>query len=427
MTDALRTAVSPWVGLVPRVESVLAATSDAPLPTCMCSLASDARVLGTGLDHVEIAGGAERRPEAAADAAVGEAVERYAATYVPHERIVVAAASELGGEAVDPSRFALFDPAQHDGPGFPFVRFDEHVRVPWVEGRALRDGRPAWLPAELVFLGEPEAERRIGYATSSGAACAADPATAILRGLFELVERDAFMLVWRNRLSLPLLEWRGHRKLRELDDRYFAPTGLSHAAVDLSSVHRVPSVLAVVRARRGPGALGVGAGTAATPGRAWWKALCEAFASHAAARRLAALEPWPPAPDDVASFHDHIRFHAFPEGARAASFLDASGDRVDVRDVPALEGGVSTQTLALLDRIERAGSSAYAVDVTSPDIRRLGLHVVKTLAPELCALDVSHRARFLGGRRVLRAAFELGLLPRPLHVEELNRDPHPFP
>ncbi|HET8606104.1 MAG TPA: YcaO-like family protein [Gaiellaceae bacterium] len=427
MSAGLRAAVSPLVGLVPRVESCLAATSDPPLPTSVCALAPDSALLGAGLEHVEMTSGAERSPGAAADAALGEAIERYSATFVPTERIVVASAAELGGAAVDPSRFALFADSQYRRPGFPFVRFDEHTRVPWVRGRALRDGGPAWLPAELVFLGDLAPPARIGYATSSGAACAAGPAAAIVRGLYELVERDAFMLVWRNRLSLPLLDWRGRRKLRELDDRYFAPTGLVYAAVDLSAIHDVPSVLAVVRARRGPGALGIGAGTAASPGRAWWKALCEAFAAHAAARRLAVLEPAALVADDVASFRDHIRYHASCEGAESARFLDASSERVDIRELRALAGGVTAQIEALLDRIERAGSSAYAVDVTAPDVRRLGIHVVKTLAPELCALDVSHRARFLGGQRILDAACELGLLARPLRVDELNSDPHPFP
>ncbi|HSP73131.1 MAG TPA: YcaO-like family protein [Gaiellaceae bacterium] len=421
----LDAAVSRYVGIVPRVERILAATADAPVPTCVCTLASDARVIGTGLEHVGVTGGGGRAPAAAAAAAVGEAVERYSATYLPADRIVRATAAELGDEAVAPERFALFAEAQYREPGFPFVPFDRQTRVPWVLGCDLRDGRPAWLPAELVFLGDQGSSSRIGYATSNGAACAPDAATATARGLYELVERDAFMLVWRNRLSLPLLEWRGHRKLQELEARYFAPTGLAYAAVDLSRVHGVPSVLGVVRARRGPGALGVGAGTAATVTAAWWKALSEAFSTHAAARRIAVLEPGIPAPDAVNAFHDHIRYHASAEGARAAAFLDASRDRVDIRDVPPLPR--DGEIVALRDRIERAGSSAYAVDVTAPDVRRLGLHVVKTVAPELCALDVSHRARFLGGRRILCAAAELGLLPRPLRLEELNPDPHPFP
>jgi ribosomal protein S12 methylthiotransferase accessory factor len=71
--------------------------------------------------------------------------------------------------------------------------------------------------------------------------------------------------------------------------------------------------------------------------------------------------------------------------------------------------------------------SAYAVDVTSPDVRAADLRVVHVVAPELCQLDVVEGARFLGGRRMYEAAFEAGLVPRPLRRAELNPDPHPFP
>ena len=71
--------------------------------------------------------------------------------------------------------------------------------------------------------------------------------------------------------------------------------------------------------------------------------------------------------------------------------------------------------------------SAYAVDVTSPDVESLGLRVVRVVAPELCALDVAHSARFLGCPRLYTAAFEAGLAPRVLEPADLNDDPHPFP
>ena len=73
------------------------------------------------------------------------------------------------------------------------------------------------------------------------------------------------------------------------------------------------------------------------------------------------------------------------------------------------------------------GVSAYATDVTTPEIRELGLHVARVVAPELCALDVVHLARFLGGRRLYNAAHEAGLLQAPLELPDLNRLPHPFP
>jgi ribosomal protein S12 methylthiotransferase accessory factor len=64
---------------------------------------------------------------------------------------------------------------------------------------------------------------------------------------------------------------------------------------------------------------------------------------------------------------------------------------------------------------------------TSPDVESAGLHVVRVIAPELCQLDVVERARFLGGSRLYEAAYEAGLVARPLTVAELNPDPHPFP
>jgi ribosomal protein S12 methylthiotransferase accessory factor len=78
-------------------------------------------------------------------------------------------------------------------------------------------------------------------------------------------------------------------------------------------------------------------------------------------------------------------------------------------------------------RLESRGVSAYAADVTSPDVLDGGLRVVHVVAPELCALDVVEGARFLGGRRMYEAAFDAGLAPRPLEPSDLNPDPHPFP
>jgi ribosomal protein S12 methylthiotransferase accessory factor len=77
--------------------------------------------------------------------------------------------------------------------------------------------------------------------------------------------------------------------------------------------------------------------------------------------------------------------------------------------------------------VRRAGSDAYAVDATSPDVRELGLVVTKVVTPELCSLDVPHRARFLGGRRLYEAGATLGLCAAPLDERDINPDPHPFP
>jgi ribosomal protein S12 methylthiotransferase accessory factor len=428
----LRGAVSPYTGIVRSLEESLHSTTEPPHFRVACEVGRGEGLLGSPLEHLSGIGGAGlTRPEAAA-AAVGEALERYSATYVPRDRIVVASARELGEEAVAPERFALFSGRQHAEPGFPFRPFRADTRVPWVDGWSLPDGRPAWLPAELVFLGDAAGRDadRIGHATSSGMACAEHVDEAFSRGLCEVLERDAFMIVWANRLSLPQLDWTAHDHIRALDRRLFAPLGLEYAAIDLSAFHRLPMVLGIVRARNGcPGALGVGAGTAPSVERAWWKALSEAFAARAASAKLALLDEGAPLADrPLASFEDHIRYYADHDRASRTAFLDGSPDRVSIGSIAPLEGGSAAgHVTALCERVEAAGSSAYAVDVTSPDVGALGLTVVKTLAPELCSLDVFHRARFLGGPRLYRAASDLGLRKRPLAEIDLNPDPHPFP
>jgi ribosomal protein S12 methylthiotransferase accessory factor len=422
LPEGLRRAVSPYTGIVRAVDECLCSTSDPPL----FRAAAD---VGPGLVRLAGSGGAGLSRREAAAAALGEALERYAAGEVPYERLVVASARELGRAAVSPERFALFSDRQLAEAGFPFRRFTHETRVPWVEGYALPGGAPAWLPAELVFIGDTAAPgcSRIGYATSSGAACSPDVAEALVRGLCELLERDAFMIVWANRLSLPLVDWAADERIVALDRTLFAPVGLRYRAVDLSAFHRLPSVLGVVRAPSGcAGALGVGAGTAPTVERAWWKALSEAFAARSAGAKLGLLRSGPPDAAAVTSFEDHIRYYA--ELRSGPDFLDAAGESTSVRDVPLLEGGsASDQVPALCARVEAAGSSAYAVDVTTPDVAELGLSVVKVLAPELCSLDVVHRARFLGGRRLYETAWRLGLRAGPLREQDVNPEPHPFP
>ena len=76
-------------------------------------------------------------------------------------------------------------------------------------------------------------------------------------------------------------------------------------------------------------------------------------------------------------------------------------------------------------RLNRQRISAYLVDVTAPDVPRAGLVVQRVVAPELCPLDVSHRA-LQGGERLTQTAFEAGLV-QPLTLDDLNPLPHPFP
>jgi ribosomal protein S12 methylthiotransferase accessory factor len=428
----LETLVSPYTGLIGAADDILSAPDDIRAFTVSCESAEGTSVVGHPVSR--FGGGSSTDRDAARVAALAEAAERYSAACLPPTSdLVVATADELGPAAVDPERFALFHDDQYRRRDFPFRRFTRSTRVSWLGGLSLVTGEPAFLPAQVVLLRRPPTdEPRICQATSNGLACHGTLEEATLSGLFEVVERDAFMLTWTNRLSFPRLTWRSSPRLLELERRYLRPTGLRYAAIDLSAFWRVPTVMGVVRGASPEGpALGVGASSAATVEDAVWKALDEAAHVRTWARGLLFLQgdrAFDADFSDVRDFDDHVRCYAEPAHARHAAFLDASSQTRDIREIaPVGAASVSETISAIVERLAAGGVSAYVVDVTAPDVRAAGLCVAKVVAPELCPLDVDHRARLLGGRRLYRAAYELGLRDAPASADDLNPFPHPFP
>jgi ribosomal protein S12 methylthiotransferase accessory factor len=428
--DRLETLVSPYTGIVRGAQTLLVQPVEAPLIKVTATMSAIEASAGL-LD--ETSGGYAPASDRARAAALGEAAERYAGALPLAVESKPLPAHEVAA-AVDPARFALFAPEQHRE-GFPFRPFEATTAVRWVEGFSLDDGAPALVPSQLVRLAHRRSsddEVSIGYSTSSGLACGSSLEEAVLAAFLELVERDAFMLAWNQRLRLPLLDWSDDDSLRRFEDRYVAPTGAKCHVVDLSVFLDVPAAVAVVL---GDGtqtpAVAVGGGAGSTVHVAIEKAIAEAFAVRSWGLHMLATEPVPTFKagfDDVVTFRDHIRFYLTRDHAEAAAFLVESSERRPVADVAALTGtGVLDQIRAIVERLRRQDVSAYAVDVTPIDLAAAGLSVAKAVAPELCPLDSRHDARFLGGSRLRDLPAHLGLAKRALRWDDINPFPHPFP
>lgn len=423
--------VSEYLGLVRWVDEDLAGPNDARLVRSLCEAAgTDALASEPEALH---SGGSEPTADAAVSAALGEAAERYALRLYPSD-LPLATADELpGGAALE--RFTLFHDEQLRAPGFPFRRLDRASRVRWARATSLTTGERVFVPAQLVWLQPtpPAGETPVGFATSSGTACAETATEATLRAALELIERDAFMITWYNRLSLDRLSWADDPDSAAYAEERFEPTGLTYAAVDLSVFLGVPTVLGVVRGPSGEPPLGTGAASAATIGSAWRKALGEAFGVRASAS-LFASQALARRPDfgvdfeNVLTFADHVHLYAFDGAVDRCAFLDSSGRARGLTTVDPLPGSTAAEQLAgLAARLRRGTVDVFVVDITPVDLRELGVCVVRAVSPDLCPLDVVHRFRFLGPARLRTAPVASGLRSRPSSFAELNPDPHPFP
>ena len=305
-----------------------------------------------------------------------------------------------------------------------------------MKGWSLPGGDEAYLPLQLAYILRPGAvvagESAIAPGSSNGLALALSREEATLGGLLELIERDAIMLTWANRLAFPRLDWSSDRTLAKRDERHFAPTGLSYGAIDMSAFFGVPTALGLLRgAPNGSVRFGIGAASAPSMAEACEKALRECFQTQPALKADLRNQPersFRPDFNDIEEPADHVYFYAKSENQAQLDFLDSSEQVQDIRGVPDLEGdNPATRIEAITRRLAARGASAYAVDVTSPDVEEAGLRVVHVLSPELQPIDFAHRWRFLGGRRLYEAAHGIGLRDSPLRPEELNPFPHPFP
>lgn len=431
----LETFVSRYTGVVSDVHEVLRRAGDCGLHRFGTMATTSDRLLGPELRHLDGAsGGVDASRESARAAAIAEVLERYAASWTPDDS-VVATADELGPEAVDPESFALYAPAQYTEPDFPFVPFTRSTRIRWIRGFSLPDGEPAWLPAQRALLSqvlEPD-EAWIDDGSSNGLACGQTLDEATLSGLLETLERDAFVLTWLHRLSLPLLRWRDDPELGRLAERAFDPVRVSYDVIDLSGFWHVPTALAIVRGRPGDGAaLGIGAASAATATTAVVKALGEAFCVRTWLLYLREQSPWEPFHPDgggaIHDFADHVRYYGDEDKLARASFLWASEERSPLERQPRLLGETPLVRIEeICARLAARGLRAYAADVTSPDVARGGLSVVRAVVPGLLTIDANHDRRHMGGRRALTGVADARLGPYLDDVAHLNPDPHPFP
>ncbi len=418
-------ALSPvdfWTGIVGDVYEVPRMPDD-PSVFVSVSRVADFSAIGLPATATNAGSGAGLTYEAAWAAAVGESVERYAAAIVQPEELRVAGARELSEEGetyMPPGSWTL--PLDEDLLGHgPLVPFDDEIRVGWVPADDLVHRRRVWVPACLIYmpyvLREP-GESLIGHGISTGLACGGTRRDALLGGLCEILERDAFVITWRTMRPAPRVTFGEGTPMAELFARRFARPGLDYRLFHTTLDVPVPSFFGFVRdRRRDPPAVVAGGAAHPLPEVAVQKTLLELAQGlawvHNPGRRTT------PVIDDfgsVRSFDDHMRLYADAAPPDAFAFLEDNAETVMLEDIEPLAGG--DRLHEAISACRDAGIDVLAVDLTSADVAECGLHVVKVMAPQCEVLEPNHRLPYLSGARWRR--FHQPGAP-------LNPFPHPYP
>lgn len=364
---------------------------------------------------LEMGSGKGLSPTEAMIGAIGEGIERYSAARYRKKDLLRLSLNNLKEEYLDPRQLCLYEEDQYKEPQFPFTRFVPDQSIEWTKGHWLHDGKPVWLPALPTYYNFcTRPEERFCQVTSNGLAAGRSIEDASMRAVYELVERDAFMITWlcqipAKRLSMDETSQSNVCEvIRQIEeqgvkiDLYLLDVGLS-----------IPTVACIAfgDGKNWPGAT-VSLASHASPRTAVRKAILEQGHVGPYIRRLMLdkKQTIPAQPDEVKTLTDHALYYIPCDRASAFNFLWSKNE--DPLPVSTLEEPKSLSFDSLVERITAAGMRIAIGNVTSPDVVHSPLRVVRALGINIQPIDFGFRLRRLANPR-LKSMLTNGFNPFP--------------
>ena len=399
--------------------------------------------------HADLSWGRTRRYRTSESVAVLEALERYGGMAPGGRRSAVRASfADVRDRAVDPRTLGLYSAEQYVQPGFPVRPFDPDRECWWVWGYsfALRD--PILVPQAYAYYRtqstDPD-DPSFAFEISNGCALGSCLEEAILYGILEVVERDAFLMTWYARLPAARIDPSSarDRSIPMLIEAIEAQTGYQVQIFDTTMEHGIPSLWAMTVHPSGTGqpAVACTAGAHLNPERAASSALCELGPILAdlirrypdiAERGRAMVDD----PALVVSMDDHSVLYARHEASYRLDFLTAGDQSRSFADIERRHGvaeaflniDLTDDVTEVVRRLRRHGLDVVVVDQTTPEHRVGGLSCVKAIVPGMLPMTFGHDNRRIHGLpRLFEVPKLLGFSDRTLLPQDLNPHPHPFP
>ena len=365
--------------------------------------------------------------------AIGEAVERYCAGQFAPGSLLHGTALELGAQCIRPEELVLYSERQQREDNLRYVWPKEDLPISWVRGVELPSGAPVFVPASLTYLHYTGERNREHFTppTSNGLAAGPDLETAVLSGLRELIERDAFLIAWMNRLPMPRVDYSSLGGLARQIRTHYAQFGIEALVFNLTNDIGIPVMMAAAVDRSGGGpAVVVGLSCHLDPATAVKKALMEVcqvrpseslkYRRDGAGRTIGSYE-------EIRSMEDHALFAANLRNLKEFSFLFESGKERKVDELASLAAGdPNTDLDRCISALQRAGSRVAYADLTTPDLSPFGIRVIRAIATGLQPIHFGYGEDRLGGSRLFEVPARLGYSASPRSEADLNPCPHPL-
>lgn len=350
--------------------------------------------------------------------AVGEALERYSAAACDFETWPYSKLPE--DKIVGYDEFSLFSDEQYESPGFFWAK-PSKADQRFGKVYSLYDNEERYAPQELIGLGS-RSEGPCIPSTSTGVAAHTTETEAAFSALLELLERDALATWWLHSI--------GGREI-PLEAKYTDEVKAKSGQVFCFDITQDwnPFPVAVVCGHlpsRGKLRISMGSACRESYGKAVEKAyaewlqgciFAEYYDEHHSNLKL-------DSPSDATSFDLHAVYYTkHPEQWGDVPLLKNRKPCGFNGEKSNLAKESTPEKLAfLLKALKKESIRVFYKDLTTVDVRSVGVSVIRVMSPELSPIHGDENMPFLGGRtkdaKWRYNGLECGVFPNPY--------PHPL-
>ncbi|MBI4232261.1 YcaO-like family protein, partial [Candidatus Peregrinibacteria bacterium] len=332
----------------------------------------------------------------------------------------------LQGKAISPQTFSLLTEREYSLTGDRYIKYSDDIQLHWSLCKKLGPNQfdEFLIPSALIYPGFISAnpEERFVPTLSAGLAAGERYDETILRGIYELLERDAFAITWLNRLSPPKI-----------------PTGFTNKAdvnvvinklnqdgfrvnfFDLTLDIPIPVALTIIDSQRDneEGVVSLGLGCSIDPRIAVVKSFNEALKMM-------------------------LNHYSFPQG-RLVKWIGSAGDSVGKYFEQMCFLGKSSKESELfkpdrefkmrppeelvncMELLKMSSFEIYFLDITPQEIKGNSKYcLVRVLIPGLQPHLYENNCWRLGNPRVFEVPFRIGRAAKKSEESELNQVLNPF-
>lgn len=366
----------------------------------------------------DCAGGIDLVKSKALLKSLGEAFERHCLSI--QKKKICSSYQNILDKAINIFEFNDFSSKQLSDPKFKQFVYDRNSKFYWDWGFDFFTLKKILVPSQLISVPYKYFyEQVIREPISTGAALSTSLGGAIYRGICEIVERDAFMITYLNKLRRSCIDLdKSGQQLKELKEIY-SRYNLELIVVDVTTDLQISAMMGLVIDRTGIGpAISVGLSADLNPTTAAIKAVKEALHSRPWIRRLMLKNV---KNIDVNSFEGRALYWSSPKMIDKLDFIINNTEKIILKS-NIVDMSIREKITTTLRILKKSELLTYFVDLTTPKIKKNGFYVVKVIIPKLQPLYLNENTKCLGNERLKSVPRRLGFLSNI----KLNDVPHPF-